>query len=158
MLNSYFYMTMTNDSIVCQQNALDDNQILRAIFLVLSRFERDPDLKMARHWMLESEKCSLEELEQKFLEFKRLIHDQDDSELLLEFDTEKINVKAKTKLVGMFCSIAYLYTNLQPDGIIKKNLHHDMMTHGIDNIKRHLDREGLKPYRIVQNASENNVC
>ena len=32
------------------------------------------------------------------------------------------------------------------------------MTHGIDNIKRHLDREGLKPYRIVQNASENNVC
>ncbi|MDO5348251.1 MAG: hypothetical protein Q4F14_06860, partial [Bacillota bacterium] len=108
MLNSYFYMTMTNDSIVCQQNALDDNQILRAIFLVLSRFERDPDLKMARHWMLESEKCSLEELEQKFLEFKRLIHDQDDSELLLEFDTEKINVKAKTKLVGMFCSIAYL--------------------------------------------------
>ena len=48
MLNSYFYMTMTNDSIVCQQNALDDNQILRAIFLVLSRFERDPDLKMAR--------------------------------------------------------------------------------------------------------------
>ena len=77
-------MTMTNDSIVCQQNALDDEQILRAIFLVLSRFERDADLKLACHWMLESENCSLEALEQKLLQFKQLIHDQDNSELLLE--------------------------------------------------------------------------
>ena len=92
MLNSYFYLTMNNDSIVCQQNALNDDQILRAIFIILSRLERDPDLKMARHWMLESETCSLEELEQKLLEFKRLIHDKDDSELLLEFGVENINV------------------------------------------------------------------
>lgn len=42
MLNSYFYLTMNNDSIVCQQNALNDDQILRAIFLILSRLERDP--------------------------------------------------------------------------------------------------------------------
>ena len=131
MLNSYFYMTMTNDSIVCQQNALDDEQILRAIFLVLSRFERDADLKLACHWMLESENCSLEALEQKLLQFKQLMHDQDNSELLLEFDTEKINIKAKTKVAGMFCSIAYLYTGLQQDGMIKKNLHHDMVTHGL---------------------------
>lgn len=151
MLNSYFYLTMNNESVVCQQNALDDNQILRSIFLVLSRFERDPDLKMACHWMLESEKCSLEELEQKFLEFKRLINDRDESELLLEFDQDKINVKAHAKLVAMFCAIAYLYTGLAEDGMIKKNLHNDMVNNGIENIKRHLNREGLKPYRIVNN-------
>ena len=158
MLNSYFYLTMNNDSIVCQQNALNDDQILRAIFLILSRLERDPDLKMARHWMLESETCSLEELEQKLLEFKRLIHDKDDSELLLEFDVEKINLKAHTKLVGMFCAIAYLYTGLDVDGIIKKNLHQDMVNNGIENIKRHLDKEGLKPHRIVNHVVNNQVC
>lgn len=158
MLNSYFYMTMTNDSIVCQQNALDDEQILRAIFLVLSHFERDADLKLACHWMLESENCSLEALEQKLLQFKQLMHDQDNSELLLEFDTEKINIKAKTKVAGMFCSIAYLYTGLQQDGMIKKNLHHDMVTHGIENIKRHLDREGVKPDRALHSQEATNVC
>lgn len=151
-------MTMTNDSIVCQQNALDDDQILRAIFLVLSRFERDADLKLACHWMLESENCSLEALEQKLLQFKQLMHDQDNSELLLEFDTEKINIKAKTKVAGMFCSIAYLYAGLQPEGMIKKNLHHDMVTNGIENIKRHLDREGVKPDRITPPQGATNIC
>ena len=145
MLNSYFYLTMNNDSIVCQQNALNDDHGLPCDFLNFKPFRTcDPDLKMARHWMLESETCSLEELEQKLLEFKRLIHDKDDSELLLEFDVEKINVKAHTKLVGMFCAIAYLYTGLDVDGIIKKNLHQDMVNNGIENIKRHLDKEGLK--------------
>lgn len=158
MLNSYFYLTMNNDSIICQQNELNDDQILRAIFLILSRLERDSDLKMARHWMLESESCSLDELEQKLLEFKRLIHDQNESELLFEFDKEKINVKAHMKLVGMFCAIAYLYTGLDEDGIIKKNLHQDMVNNGIENIKRHLDKEGLKPDRIVNPVVNNQVC
>ena len=101
---------------------------------------------------------TIEELEQKLLEFKRLIHDKDDSELLLEFDVEKINVKAHTKLVGMFCAIAYLYTGLDVDGIIKKNLHQDMVNNGIENIKRHLDKEGLKPHRIVNHVVNNQVC
>lgn len=158
MLNSYFYLTMNNDSIICQQNELNDDQILRAIFLILSRLERDADLKMARHWMLESESYSLDELEQKLLEFKRLIHDQNESELLLEFDQEKINVKAHMKLVGMFCAIAYLYTGLDADGMIKKNLHQDMVNNGIENIKRHLDKEGLKPDRIVNPVVNNQVC
>lgn len=158
MLNSYFYLTMNNDSIICQQNELNDDQILRAIFLILSRLKRDSDLKMARHWMLESESCSLDELEQKLLEFKRLIHDQDESELLLEFDNEKINVKAHMKIVGMFCAIAYLYTGLDADGMIKKNLHQDMMNNGIENIKRHLDKEGLKPDRTINPVNNNQVC
>lgn len=58
MLNSYFYLTMNDKSIVCQQNELDDEKILRAIFLILSRLQRDVDLNMACKWMLESEGCS----------------------------------------------------------------------------------------------------
>ena len=71
---------------------------------------------------------------------------------------KKINVKAHTKLVGMFCAIAYLYTGLDVDGIIKKNLHQDMVNNGIENIKRHLDKEGLKPHRIVNHVVNNQVC
>ena len=149
MLNSYFYLTMNDKSIVCQQNELDDEKILRAIFLILSRLERDIDLNMACKWMLESEGCSLEKLEKRLLAFKHLMKESHDSELLLEFDVDKINVKANTKIVGMFVSVVYLYTSLDENGTIKKNLHQDMITNGIENIKRYLNKEGLKPKRMA---------
>ena len=149
MLNSYFYLTMNDKSIVCQQNELDDEKILRAIFLILSRLQRDVDLNMACKWMLESEGCSLEKMEKRMLAFKHLMKESHDSELLLEFDVDKINIKANTKIVGMFVSIVYLYTSLNDNGVIKKNLHQDMITNGIENIKRHLNKEALEPERMA---------
>lgn len=149
MLNSYFYLTMNNTSIVCQQNELDDEKILRGIFLILSRFEREIDINMARNWMLESEGCTLEQLEKRFLAFKQLMKEPNDSELLLEFDVDKINVKANTRIVGMFVAIVYLYTNLDENGTIKKNFHEDMVKNGIENIKRHLNKESLELKRMA---------
>ena len=65
-------------------------------------------------------------------------------------DVDKINIKANTKIVGMFVSAVYLYTSLDENGIIKKNLRQDMITNGIENIKRHLNKEALKPQRMAE--------
>lgn len=143
MSNTYFYLTLTNESVICQQSELDDEQVFRAILLILSRFKKESDLKMACQWMLESESCSREEFEQKVLEFKHFIHDYEESELLLEFEAEKINIKARMKVMGMFCAVAYLYTGFSEGSVIKRNFHQDLITNGSEKIKAHLMKKGL---------------